>query len=132
MPKNNNEEKKFAWLSLKFIGLLIPIITFVCGAVYFVDDRYYKTAEASSFSRELKEDTQNALDKTELILAGQLQQHSIKQDTRYLDNLYKRKELYKRLMTKDPDDESLKEEYHIILEDIQHIRGELTKSRSIN
>ena len=132
MPKNNSEEKKFAWLSLKFIGIILPILIGLATAIYFIDDRYYKTVEASSFSKTLKEDTKNALDKTEILLAGQLQQYSVKQDARYLDDLYRRKALYKKFIEKDPDDVFLKEEYRMILEDIKRVRGELTKTRSNN
>lgn len=115
----------------------MSILLVVIASVYFIEDRYTKKSEAAElFVKACKEDAvivaklKKDMSESEQIIVDQLQQFSHKQDKRYLDELYRRKILYKRLIENSPDDETLREEYEIILDDIKAMREQIYKNES--
>lgn len=121
-------------LNATYIALLV--IAGVIVAVFFVEDRYTSSSEAAELydkacqqDRVIVAEMKNNMYKIENAVIEQLEQFSIKQDQRYLDELYRRKMLYERLLREDPDDQFLRDEYEAIQEDIKRIRRDIEEMR---
>lgn len=121
----------------KIIPVITSIILVVVASIYFIEDRYTKKVETQEIFKKACDRDKimhvqiNAeLYKLENIVLSQLERFSMKQDQRYLDELYRRKILYERMLEKDPDNKFLKDEYESIKEDIKRLRKYLEEQRN--
>lgn len=136
--KKHTLEKQNIFTFKNIVTIICPLIAIIIGAVYFMEDRYYKRVEAAElYTKACTQDEliitklSSKMSESEILLVQQLEQFSVKQDARYLDELHRRRLLYERLIEQNPDDQSLKDEHRSILEDIKRMREELSRTRGV-
>lgn len=100
-------------------GCLFTFIVAVIGAVYFLEDRYYKTADAKEMAIAMEKRTVETFQAFQLNL-----------DRTELEAAKDRKVIIEKLMQQYPNDTYFKLRYNEINQEIQRLERKVRKNES--
>ena len=109
----------------KILIFSFTIISFIVGAVFFMEDRYFSTVSAKEMKKSIEADTVKTFKIQQKILELKQKEQERTMDMRFLEQLQCQKALVEKELKRDTKDTFLKERLRRIKDMIKRLENKL-------
>ena len=109
----------------KMLISVLTIVSFVVGAVFFMEDRYFSVASAREMKKEMEADTVKTFKMQQKILEMKQKEQERTMDIRFLEQLQCQKALVEKELKRDPSDTFLQDKKRRIKDMIKKLENKL-------
>jgi hypothetical protein len=109
----------------KMLISVLTIVSFVVGAVFFMEDRYFSAASAREMKKEMEADTVKTFKMQQKILEMKQKEQERTMDMRFLEQLQCQNALVEKELKRDPNDTFLQDKKRRIKDMIEKLENKL-------